>query len=121
RTKRDEHVTFCLLRYWFDGRIVFAGGHEDIFVRRASGAFDTLEPLGAWLGAKRDISRVTTDTAAELRPGDVLLLYTDGITEAKSAAGQLLGTENLRRIFDGLCAASVGAVAVRKGLFDAAR
>ena len=42
RMKRDEHITFCLVRYWADGRLSFAGAHESLIVCRASGEVETL-------------------------------------------------------------------------------
>jgi len=36
-----------------------------------------------------------TQTAIQLSPGDLLVLYTDGLTESRDAAGQQLGSERL--------------------------
>jgi sigma-B regulation protein RsbU (phosphoserine phosphatase) len=44
---------------------------------------------------------------AELHPGDLICLYTDGITDANSTAGELYGLERLREAIcatDGLSA-----------------
>jgi len=35
RMKSDDHVTFVLLRYHDDGRIVYAGGHEELILWRS--------------------------------------------------------------------------------------
>lgn len=41
-----------------------------------------------------------------IRPGDSLLLYTDGVIEAKNAAGEEYGFDRLKRLFEnGACAA----------------
>ena len=42
-----------------------------------------------------------------LRPGDLLLLHTDGLTEAASAAGERFG---MARLIDALARARAGAV-----------
>jgi sigma-B regulation protein RsbU (phosphoserine phosphatase) len=86
RLEQDEHVTLSLLRYETSGRVVFAGAHEDILVVRAG----TKEPElvktpGTWLGIRGGIESVTTESAIELREGDVMVLYTDGIIEAPNA------------------------------------
>ena len=117
RLKRREHVTFCLVRYWADGRIVFAGAHEDILIARAHGGVEELAPAGTWLGAIDDIGKHTVDKSAQLQPGDVMLLYTDGAIEARNAAGTPFGYEPLKRVFKEL--SQSGPVAIRNGIVDA--
>ena len=43
-----------------------------------------------------DISRATTDTVVQLSPGDVVVLYSDGVLEAANPTGQQLGMERHR-------------------------
>jgi sigma-B regulation protein RsbU (phosphoserine phosphatase) len=50
---------------------------------------------GTWLGAVRDVGRFTADTTAKLERGDLLILYTDGVTEATDAEGRQLGLERI--------------------------
>ena len=58
-----------------------------------------------------------------LTPGDRLLLYTDGVTEAMNVAGDLYGTTRLQEVLsalpDGADPAAVRAAAQRRGLLDA--
>jgi serine phosphatase RsbU (regulator of sigma subunit) len=92
----DDHVTFSILRYTRDGSIRFAGAHEDFVLwRAASRACELVPTPGTWLGAKRAIDDVTIQSTLQLERGDVLLLYTDGITEARDADRHCFGIERL--------------------------
>jgi sigma-B regulation protein RsbU (phosphoserine phosphatase) len=85
RMGQHEHATLTLLRYRRDGSLAFAGAHEELLIRRAAtGRCERIETPGAWVGAKRDISAGTVDSQARLEPGDLLVLFTDGVTEAKT-------------------------------------
>lgn len=96
RMDQDEHVTLTLLRYQLGGLVTFAGAHEEIVViRAASGACERIETPGTWLGAMRDIARVTQDSTLQLEPDDVMVLYSDGVTEARSDRGVMFGMERL--------------------------
>jgi sigma-B regulation protein RsbU (phosphoserine phosphatase) len=96
RLENDEHVTFSLMRFTRDGKIVFAGAHEDIVVRRAAtGVVERISTPGTWLGAIDDIERFTVNTDGKLEPGDLMLLYTDGITEATDVHGELFGLDRV--------------------------
>ncbi len=89
RLSHDDHVTFSLFRYRADGKVVFAGAHEDILIfRAATNEVERIRTKGTWLGGKRDIASVTVNSSFELNPGDVMVLYTDGITEAMNGEGE---------------------------------
>jgi sigma-B regulation protein RsbU (phosphoserine phosphatase) len=98
RMRRRDHATLTLLRYTTDGRLRLAGAHEDIFVRRAAtGTVDVIETPGTWVGAIASIERVTEEVEIALAPGDVVVLYTDGITEAMRGREQF-GPERVRAL-----------------------
>jgi phosphoserine phosphatase RsbU/P len=60
------------------------GGHAAPLLMRADGTADYLPmPLGPLIGAWADV--VFTTTTIRLNPGDTLLLFTDGLTEARAA------------------------------------
>jgi PAS domain S-box-containing protein len=79
-----------LLRVRPDGCVeiaLAAAGHPPPYVRRRDGRVeDTVRP-GALLGALP--GPVPTEMTLILEPGDVLVLYTDGVTEARGPDGQL--------------------------------
>jgi sigma-B regulation protein RsbU (phosphoserine phosphatase) len=96
RLGQREHATLTLIRYRRDGRLTFAGAHEEILIRRAAtGRCERIATPGAWVGAKRDITAGTVDSSARLQPGDLLVLYTDGLIEAAAAAGDRFGADRL--------------------------
>ena len=85
-----------LVRYHRDGRLVFAGAHEDIVIWRSATRTCELVPTpGTWLGMGRDIGKATIETSCRLFPGDLLVLYTDGVIEAMNAKREQFGTERL--------------------------
>jgi serine phosphatase RsbU (regulator of sigma subunit) len=96
RLGRDDFATLCLLRYFPDGRLLHAGAHEDILVCPAAGGpCQRIAAPGTWLGGVRDIARVTQTHTIELSPGDTIVLFTDGITEARASDRSFYGLDRL--------------------------
>jgi sigma-B regulation protein RsbU (phosphoserine phosphatase) len=64
-------------------------GHNAPILRRSNGSFETLEigglPLGIKIGAEYETATV------ELRPGDALIFFTDGVVEAFNQSGEEFG------------------------------
>lgn len=83
------------------GRLTFSnGGHEWPLLWRAnSRTLDILKAPGFLLGVLPDIEPVERE--AHIEPGDFLILYTDGVTEARNKAGDLFGEERLYEIISG--------------------
>jgi sigma-B regulation protein RsbU (phosphoserine phosphatase) len=73
-----------------------SGGHPPVIVVRADGTADFLPTPGGLLVGILPSARFTAATTV-LAPGDMLLLYTDGITEARTGADRtsLYGDEAL--------------------------
>jgi serine phosphatase RsbU (regulator of sigma subunit) len=95
RLLKDDFVTFSLLRVT-DRRIVFAGAHEHfLVVRNGSKRVEPIATPGTWLGVLPDIGRFTTETVVDLEPNDLVVLYTDGITEARNERGEQYGFQRL--------------------------
>lgn len=69
------------------------GGHNPPILVQADGEARWLSEHGMVLGVKEEVSYGTY--RYHLAPGDLLVLYTDGVTEATSPAGEFFGTERL--------------------------
>jgi len=71
-------------------RLVYVNaGHNAPILRRANGTLETLEAGGLPLGIR---SAANYETASlELKPGDALIFFTDGVVEAFNEAGEEFG------------------------------
>jgi sigma-B regulation protein RsbU (phosphoserine phosphatase) len=70
-----------------------AGHHPPVLVRQGNDEVTWLQPNGAAIGIIEDYKIVPGQ--AHLGPGDVLVLYTDGITEALNARHKEFGLDRL--------------------------
>jgi DNA-binding LacI/PurR family transcriptional regulator/serine phosphatase RsbU (regulator of sigma subunit) len=119
RLKRDDLASACLLRVRASGAVEVAGEHEELIIYRArTRTCEALRPRGLWLGVVPDLSPHVSDQAFDLEPGDAIVLYTDGLPEAREARGEKLGMERVIQVVqahgDGsaaaLCAGLIEAV-----------
>jgi sigma-B regulation protein RsbU (phosphoserine phosphatase) len=93
-----QHITAAYAYFSSDGSVrVASAGHPPPLIRRASGSVEELETRGSVLA--RFASFEAADVAVTLAHGDSLLIFTDGVTEALSPAGEMWGEERLRDAF----------------------
>jgi serine phosphatase RsbU (regulator of sigma subunit) len=87
-------VFYCILDP-LTGMLRYAnGGHNPPYLRHADGSVEPLGGAGGLvLGAMRGMQY--PDHAVQLRAGDTLVLYTDGVTEAFNAANEAYGEARL--------------------------
>jgi PAS domain S-box-containing protein len=96
RLEIHDYVTLSLIRFFRDGRLTVAGAHEDIIVyRKRARSCETLPTNGTWIGVISDIGDFTTDAHYDLQDGDVMVLFTDGVTEAADRNGNPFGFDRL--------------------------
>lgn len=82
------------------GELVYVNaGQNPPLVRRTDGAYEHLRAGGIALGMFDHATYVTGST--RLNPGDVLVMYSDGITEAENDAAQPFDEAGLQAIMDG--------------------
>ncbi|MGE5475383.1 MAG: PP2C family protein-serine/threonine phosphatase [Bacteroidales bacterium] len=97
----DKNLTLALLDYRpaaaGGGQLRVSGQHESVIVVRRGGAVELVDTtdLGLPLGLVDDIGSFVAETSITLAPGDTVVLYTDGITEAADPAHNLYGLERL--------------------------
>jgi serine phosphatase RsbU (regulator of sigma subunit) len=111
------YATFRVTPDGVAGRLCCAG-HPQPLVRRADGRVHQVNARGSLLGYSRDVE--LADVRFRLAPGDTLLLYTDGATEARArpaspeAVRAQFGEDALARTLTGThgldAAATVGSI-----------
>lgn len=96
RMESHRNLTLSLLEY-DNGQLHLSGQHEEVLVVRSNGQVERIDTidLGFPLGMVADITEFVAQTSIFLNPGDGVVLYTDGITEAEGLNRQLYGLERL--------------------------
>lgn len=95
----DKYMTITVLSMFHDGTFHFSGLHLDLLLyRKATDSVERIKTDGLWIGIVDKIDTYTVMDKASLQKGDVLLLYTDGITEAMDSHRCIYGTERLARL-----------------------
>jgi len=100
-TRRDVFMS-ALILHWSDqtGRFVWSGaGHEHLIVYRArTRRTEAVKAGGCVLAAVREAGQTYQDHELHLEPGDALVLYTDGVTEAKNPHGEFFAQDSLQPV-----------------------
>ncbi len=99
RMQTERSMTLTLVDYdsYPHPQVRISGQHEPVVVMRGDGSVeikDTLN-LGFPLGLVDTVAEFVDELTIALNPGDGLVLYSDGITEAENDAGELYGLARL--------------------------
>jgi serine phosphatase RsbU (regulator of sigma subunit) len=99
RMEIDKNLTLSLLDYQA-GALRLTGQHEEILIARRGGAVERLDTidLGFMLGLEQDIRPFISHSRIDLEPGDGVVLYTDGVTEARNPLGKAYGLDRLSQV-----------------------
>ncbi len=76
-----------------------SAGHNPALLRRGSGEVEQLRATGVPIGMFPNAS--WREETAVMQPGDLLCVYSDGITEALNTADEEFGMDRLSRLLDG--------------------
>lgn len=99
RMNSTKNLTLMLLDYEA-GQLKLSGQHEDVIVVRSQGEIQHIDTfdLGFPLALEDDIRPFIKQVQIKLEPGDVVVLYTDGITEAVNVRRRQYGLERLQQM-----------------------
>ncbi|NOZ77655.1 MAG: SpoIIE family protein phosphatase [Acidobacteria bacterium] len=96
-TEDNRFATMVIVQMAPDGSFsALHAGHCPSLLRRAGGAVETIKSSGLPLGIVPEARY--RSVKGRLDPGDLIVLYTDGLTEAENARGEELGIDRLREI-----------------------
>lgn len=110
RVRPNMMMTLLLLRWnYVEKKMYLTGaGHENLLVwKRKTNEVKTLKSGGMALGMLRDIRATLKENAVDFEEGDIAIMYTDGITEARSSAGEKFSLMGLQRLIDAVRSAPV--------------
>lgn len=96
RMNIDKNMSLSILDY-HNKNLTITGQHETVIVMRAHGELELIDTidLGFPIGLEENISAFIGQISVQLNIGDVVVLYTDGITEAENDNKVLYGIERL--------------------------
>jgi phosphoserine phosphatase RsbU/P len=99
RMNSQRNLTLAILNY-SQGILSISGQHEEILIVRNGGEIERVDTidLGFPIGLEYDIFDFISHVLVELQPGDGVVLYTDGITEAEDMKNKQYGIEQLCHI-----------------------
>ncbi|BAY78782.1 protein-serine/threonine phosphatase [Nostoc linckia NIES-25] len=84
RMNSEKSLTLAIVNY-AEGKISISGQHEETIIVRKGGQIERIDTmdLGFPIGLDAEITDFISHAIFELHPGDGIVLYTDGIPEAK--------------------------------------
>jgi sigma-B regulation protein RsbU (phosphoserine phosphatase) len=113
-------VTLCCIRLDPAGGVLeyVNAGHPEAYIRGVDGSIRALGSTGPILSSALHAFPCVQE-AGRLEPGESLMLYTDGVTEARSPDGaRMFGTDPVLEV---LCRAELGVSSRLDALLDALR
>jgi serine phosphatase RsbU (regulator of sigma subunit) len=117
REARDDGrfctVAYCDFEVRPDGArmLLCCGGHPLPLILRTNGSVQPVGKLGTLLGA--DVEPVLSDVVVDLAPGDLVVLYTDGVTEVRAGRKEVFGHRDLAELLVGCGGLPADSVAQR--------
>ncbi len=102
-TSAELFITMFYVKYNMENRLLTyaSAGHNRPLLFRPGGSYCTeLDAEGLIVGVKRNV--LFEEKTVQLDKGDILLMYTDGVTEAQNGSGELFGERRLCAILSSI-------------------
>jgi len=99
--QRNMMMTMVMFRWHIPEKQLFyvGAGHEHIIhIKKETGEIQIKRSGGIALGMLPDISSMIKEEPLDFDPGDVMILYTDGISESKNPLGQMLTLKGIKEL-----------------------
>lgn len=110
RLGSNHYMTIMAIQFT-ETQMTLAGKHQDIIIYRASQNKTEIIPTkGTWLGIADDIGDYMKDQTVDIEDGDLIVLFTDGITEAENTAGEMYGQMRLENALNEYADLPVGTI-----------
>lgn len=93
-----SYMTFFMLRVEGDGVCCGVGSHQKVLLlRRRERILEIMPTHGVWLGLERIESGSSrlSEIRFHLEEGDLLVMYTDGLTEVRNVSGEQYGLDRV--------------------------
>jgi serine phosphatase RsbU (regulator of sigma subunit)/ligand-binding sensor domain-containing protein len=96
KLNESKYMTITILVGEPNGDFLFSGLHQDILVfRDKQKKVEAIETRGMWLGMVKEIDQLMKADRLTLQTNDIILLYTDGLTEAVDEKGNMFSEQRL--------------------------
>jgi phosphoserine phosphatase RsbU/P len=116
----DKFITLglCVLDAPTRKLTLTSAGHTPVIIRRADGRAEEIgqEVSGLPLGVMED--SVYQQTEVQLNQGDVVVIYSDGVTDARSPGDELYDSQNNHRLLKRVAQSSGGPVDVGRAILQ---
>jgi hypothetical protein len=111
-------LSLCVLDVEDRSLSITSAGHLPVLIRRMSGTVDEIgdEVTGVPLGIDPDAEY--KQTTIKLSPGDVVAVFSDGVTNARNVRGELYQSSERRRLTEKLGRTLGGAETVGRAIVD---
>jgi len=110
RLGSDHYMTMMAIKFT-DVDMTLAGKHQDLIIYRAgANSTEIISTEGTWLGIAEKIGSFQKDHKVQINDGDIIMLFTDGITEATNKKGEMFGQIRLEQFLDQYADLPIGKI-----------